>query len=118
MRVRIAVAPAAAALALLCASAHAGPCADDLYKAEVDIGKRLNELAARGRSGTESTFATLHRQPTPATIVGAEEKLGDVSEAQVKAVREYLAEAKKADDAGNKDACEQALLQARDLLGM
>ena len=108
--------------ALICvfspALAYAGPCADDLYRASVDIGKRLDEIAAKGKGGAESTFATAHHQPTPSSVAGAEEKLGDISEAQVHAVREFMVEARKADDAGNKDACEKALLEARGLLGM
>jgi hypothetical protein len=109
---------AALVCALCPALAHAGPCAEDLYKADVDVGKRLEEIAASGKTGTESTFATAHHQPTPATVAGAEEKVGDISEAQVTAVRKYMAEAKQADDAGEKDACEKALSEARNLLGM
>ena len=118
MSMRAAIAFAATVCALCPAPGRAGPCADDLYRAEVDIGKRLDAIAASGKTGAESTFATAHHQPTPATIAGAEEKVGDVSEAQVQAVREYMAEAKKADDAGDKSGCEQALSQARNLLGM
>ena len=118
MTIRAAAGFAAIVCTLSGAPVHAGPCADDLYKADVDIGKRLDELAAQGKAGTESTFATMHRQPTPATVAGAEEKIGDVSESQVKAVREYLAEAKRADDANDKPACEQALSEARKLMGM
>jgi hypothetical protein len=118
MRIGFAFALGAAASTLWAASALGGPCAEDLYKSNVDIGKRLDELAANGKAGTESSFATMHRQPTPATVAGAEEKVGDVSEAQANAVRGYLAEAKKADDAGDRAGCEKALSQARGLLGM
>jgi hypothetical protein len=118
MRVRLPVALGGAAVALLAASAHAGPCAEDLYNAGVEIGKRLDAIAARGRAGAESTFATSHHQPTPATIAGAEEKLGDISEEQARAVHEYMAAAKRADDAGDKPACENALSEARKILGM
>jgi len=118
MTIRAAVAFAAMACGLGPTASIAGPCADDLYKADLEIGKRLDELAARGKAGTESAFATMHRQPTPATIAGAEEKVGDVSQTQVDAVRGYLAEAKRADDAGDKAACEKALSEARGLMGM
>jgi hypothetical protein len=100
------------------ALAYAGPCAEDLYKADIEIGRRLDDIAAKGRAGAESNFATMHRQPTPGTIAGAEEQIGDISDTQVQAVRNYLADAKKADDAGDKPACEQALSQARQILGM
>ncbi len=46
--------------ALICvfspALAYAGPCADDLYRASVDIGKRLDEIAAKGKGGAEFDF--------------------------------------------------------------
>jgi hypothetical protein len=118
MSMRLAIAFAAIVCALCPAPSRAGPCADDLYKAEVEIGKRLDAIAASGKTGAESTFATAHHQPTPATVAGAEEKVGDISEAQAKAVHQYMAEAKKADEAGDKPGCEQALSQARTLLGM
>jgi hypothetical protein len=118
MRVQTAVALGAAASALWAASAWAGPCGDDLYKADIEVGRRLDAIAAKGRTGVESSFATTHHQPTPATVAGAEQKLGDISEAQVKTVREFMAEAHKADDAGDKAACEKALSEARKLLGM
>jgi hypothetical protein len=118
MRCGFALVFCAAASAMWAAPAQAGPCSEDLYKADLDIGKRLDAIAARGKSGRESSFATLHRQPTPATVAGAEEKIGDVSEEQAKAVREFMVEAKKADDAGDKAACENALTKARNILGM
>jgi hypothetical protein len=118
MTMRALVAFAAFACVVCPALAYAGPCAEDLYKADLDIGKRLDEIAANGKAGAESTFATAHHQPTPATVAGAEEKLGDISEAQVTAVRNYMAEAKQADDSGDKNACEKALSEARNILGM
>ena len=95
-----------------------GPCTEDIYKADVAINARLDAAAAKGKSGTESTFATMNRQPTPATVAAAEAKLGDVSEAQVKAVREFMQAARRADEAGDKPACEKALSDARAILGM
>ena len=108
--------------AVLCAAfpapSRAGPCAEDLYKADVEIGKRLDAIAAKGRPGPESDFATTHHQPTPSTVAGAEEKVGDISSAQVETVRRFMAEAKTADDAGDKAACETALAEARKIFGM
>lgn len=118
MTMRAALAFAALIFGLCPVLSYAGPCADDLYKASVDIGKRLDDIAAQGKAGAESTFATAHHQPTPATVAGAEEKLGDISEAQVKAVHEFMVQAKQADDAGDKASCEKALSAARTLLGM
>ena len=116
MRAGFAAALFAAASALSAGGANAGPCAGDITKAEVEIGKRLEQLAAQGKPGSETTFATTHHQPTPATVAGAEEKVGDISEAQVNAVRQWMAEARKDDAAGDLDNCEKALAQARSLL--
>ncbi|RBP12214.1 hypothetical protein DFR50_11443 [Roseiarcus fermentans] len=113
-----ALALAAIACALCPAPSRAGPCADDIYKADVAIAKRLEQLAAQGKPGAESSFATTHHQPTPATIAGAEEKVGDISEAQATAVRKWMTEARKDDAAGDRESCEKALAQARGLLGM
>ena len=118
MSMRAALAFAAFACAFCPAMSYAGPCAADLYKAETDIDKRLDAIAAKGRAGAESTFATTHHQPTPSTVAGAEGQLGEISETEVQAVRNFMADAKKADDAGDKSTCEQALSQARHLLGM
>lgn len=117
MRTGFAAALFAAVFALSAGGATAGPCADDITKADVEIGKRLDQLAAQGRAGSETTFATTHHQPTPATVAGAEEKVGDISEAQVNAVRKWMAEARKDDAAGDAASCEKALAQARSLLG-
>ena len=113
-----ALAFAAVACALGPAPSHAGQCADDIYRANVEIGKRLDALAAAGKTGTQSSFATMHRQPTPATIAGAEEKIGDISDAELNAVHEWMAKAKQADESGDTAGCENALTQARTLLGM
>ncbi len=118
MAVRAGMAFAVMVCALAPAPSRAGPCADEIYQADVAINKRLDALAAQGKTGTESTFATMNRQPTPATVAAAEAKLGDVSETQVKAVREFMAEARKADETGDKAACETALSQAKTILGM
>jgi len=117
MRTGLAAALFAAASAIGAAGAAAGPCAGDIYKADVEIGKRLDALAAGGKAGTESSFATTHHQPTPSTVAGAEEKVGDISEAQAADVRKWMAEARRADAAGDKDTCEKALAQAHSLLG-
>ena len=108
----------AIAAMLVSVPAMAGPCLNDIYQADEEIGKVLDAAAAKGKVGAESNFATMHRQPTPATVAGAEQQLGDISEAQVKAVRAFMQEARKADAANDKPACEKALADARQMLGM
>ncbi len=117
MIVRAAAALSLGALAFLAAPAHAGPCADKIYQADIAIGKRLDAAAAAGKAAQESTFATMHRQPTPQTVAGAEEKAGDLSEADVKALSEFMDEARKADAGGDKPACEKALADVQRVLG-
>ncbi len=107
-----------AALLFPVPAAVAGPCTYDIYQADEKIGKALDAAATKGKRGKESTFATTHRQPTPATLAGAEQQLGDISEAQVKAVRDFMQEARKADGANDRPACEKALAEARKVLGM
>lgn len=118
MTVRAALAFVAVACTLTPAVARAGPCTDAIYRANLAINARLDAAAAKGKTGTESTFATTNHQPTPATVAAAEAKLGDVPEADVNAVREYMQAARGADEAGDKQACEKALSQARSILGM
>ncbi len=118
MTVRAALALAAVACALTPEVARAGPCTDQIYQADVAINTRLDAAAAKGKSGTESTFATTNHQPTPASVAEAEAKLGDVPEAEVRALREYMQAARRADEAGDRPACEKALSQARSVLGM
>ncbi len=118
MRIGLMVAVGGLALTSWDGPAQAGPCADEIYQADIAINKRLDEIAANGKAGTESTFATMHRQPTPATIAGAEEKAGDVSASGVQDVRKFMAEARQADDAGDQAGCEKALAEARTIVGL
>jgi hypothetical protein len=100
------------AAAALCASTvvcSAGPCTQDITKMEIAIDARLNARAAAGPSGTESTAAMMHRQPTPQSIAEAERKLGDVSQQTIDRVRQDIASAKAADQAGDLAGCKRAL---------
>ena len=118
MRLRSASVLALAPLVLLPAAAHAGPCAPEIYDTDIALNKKLDALAARGKSGTETQGALIHRQPTPLSVAGAEEKLGDISEADLKTIRAYMDEARKADDGGDLPACRKALADARQMLGL
>ena len=109
MRIALAIASGAAALVLWTAACQAGPCAERIYRDDIALGKKLDAAAARGRGAAQSTFATTHHQPTPSSLAQAEAAVGDISEADAKAASEAMVEAKKADDAGDKAACEKAL---------
>jgi hypothetical protein len=113
MKVRLALASGTTAFALWAPPAHAGPCENQIYQVVVAIGQRLDAAAAKGKAESESTFATTHRQPTPRTLAAAEEKAGDLSESEVKAVRQLMEEARAADAAGDLPACEKALAEVR-----
>ncbi len=104
------------ALSLSTVGAFAGPCAEQIYNDDLAISKRLGAAAAGGKAAPESGFATMHRQPTPLTIAGAEQKAGDLSEAEVKAIAEFMDEARKADAAGDAVACHKAIADAERML--
>src|SRR5271157_3149412 len=63
IKVRWAIASGVAAFALWIGAAHAGPCAGEIYDADIAINKRLDAAAAKGKPAAESSFATMHRQP-------------------------------------------------------
>jgi hypothetical protein len=96
---------------------QAGPCTDEIYQADIAIGKRLNAAAATGAAGTESTFATMHRQPTPGTVAGAEAKLGDLPDADLQRIEAFMDQARQADASNDKATCEKALAEAHKILG-
>jgi hypothetical protein len=116
MAIRHAMAFGAAALVLFSAAARAGPCANQIYDEDLAINKRLDAAAARGKPAPQSGFATMHRQPTPLTVAGAEQKAGDLSEADVKALAAFMDAARKADLAGDVAACQKALADADRML--
>ena len=65
----------------------------------------------------ESTAAKTHHQPTPSSIAAAEAEHGQLSPEEFTAVNAAMAQALKADGAGDRSACEQALADAKRLLG-
>jgi hypothetical protein len=104
-------AAAAAGLALIFGgeAAYAGPCTDRIYQADLDVAKLLHSAAAQGPTARESAFATMHRQPTPASIASAEQQAGALSTEEVQAITEAMDEARQADDEGDGGGCEKAL---------
>lgn len=116
MVARHAIALSATALALCSAPVRAGPCTQQIYDTQVTVDKWLDAIAAAGKSGNQSVAATMHRQPTPSSVAKAEEKVGDISEGDVQALRKDMDDARKADDNGDLAACQQALDDARRIL--
>jgi hypothetical protein len=109
MIVRQAAGVAAMALILGAASAHAGPCTDRIYQTDLDVAKLLESAAAQGQPAAESTFATMHRQPTPGSIASAEQQAGDLTSEEAQAITEAMDVARHADDEGDRAGCEKAL---------
>lgn len=109
MTFRQATAVAGVALILGAAPAHAGPCTDRIYETDLDVAKLLGSAAAQGRPAAESTFATMHRQPTPGSIASAEQDAGDLTSEEAQAITEAMDVARHADDAGDRAGCEKAL---------
>jgi len=98
------------------APAFAGPCSGEIDKAQATFDHRLDAEAAEGPSGPESTDATLHHQPSPASIAGAEAKLGDISPNMAQSFIDALHRARDADDAGKAAACRAAVAEALAIL--
>jgi hypothetical protein len=84
---------------------------------QAEIDDKLNARAAAAPAAREGTSAKMHRQPTPESIAEAEVKLGVVSGEKAKAIDAAMARARKADRAGDRSACDQALAEARRTLG-
>jgi len=117
MTIRRTLAVCATALAVSTSASYAGPCSHEIDRLRAEIDAKLGALAAAGPSARESTAATMHRQPTPRSIGGAENRFGDVSPQKVEAVTAAMALARTADGAGDQRACEQALADAQRALG-
>lgn len=107
----------AALFAATVSASYAGPCSVAIDRMQARLDARLEAKAAAAPTATESTAALQHRQPTPNSIAAAEEKSGTLSPDKVDAAKQAMARARAADDAGNKDACEQALAEISSVLG-
>ncbi len=55
----------------------AGPCTAEIDRAQAQLDQRVDAIAGAGATGTQSTAAQVHRQPTPGSIASAEQKLGE-----------------------------------------
>ena len=106
MNRRVAAALAAAAGAVLStASAHAGPCSDDIAQFEQAVRQSASNPNAGPFAG-QSIGAQLERQPTPGSVERAEARAQATFEAA-------LARAKRLDARGNRAGCTKALAAAK-----
>ena len=113
MRIQHALVCIAVVLAVSTLATFASPCSQEIDRVQAGIDAKLEAQAAAGRSASESTSATMHRQPTPGSIAAAEAEVGDISSEQLQAVQVLMTEAREAARAGDQSACEQALTTVR-----
>jgi len=92
---------------------YAGPCTDDIDRMQARLDAALEAKLATGPQAAESTSATMHRQPTPKSLAAAEGKLGNLSPEKIDAISRAMARARAADSAGDKDGCQQALVDVQ-----
>ena len=105
-----------AALAASMSAAYAGPCSPEVTQIQNLIDAKIHAKAGAA-TAPESTAAKMHHQPTPSSIAAAEAEHGQLSPEEFTAVNAAMAQALKADGAGDRSACEQALADAKRLLG-
>jgi hypothetical protein len=116
MNFRLLIPLSAAALLLTVGPCLAGPCSRDIAETQAAFDAKLATAAATGPSAPESTLATLHHQPTPATVARAESQLGDISSENAEIVTRALERANDADLIGDVTACQQELAEAKEAL--
>jgi hypothetical protein len=104
-----------ATLVLLTVPGHAGTCSLEIERMQARVDAMIAATAAAGPGGPESRAATMHRQPTPGSIAGAEEKLEEGSRAE--RALAAMARARDADSAGDNGACERALADVQRAIG-
>jgi hypothetical protein len=113
---RVAISAAMMAIASLSPS-HAGSCSSDVARIQDRVDRYLEAKAAAGPRAVEGVTALMHRQPTPASIAAAEEKLGELDARTFGPIAEAMSRARAADRAGDASACEQALTEVQLTIG-
>src|SRR5215471_10451062 len=81
---------------------YAGPGAQEITQVRGEIDARLKALAGAAPTASQSTAATMHRQPTPKSIASAETKVGVASPEKMKPIEEGMARATEADRKGDR----------------
>ena len=117
MRMRSIAAYAALALATSISASYGGPCWDDLSAVQAKIDTMLEAKAAAGPPAPASVMAGMSDQPTPRSMATVEERMGEISPQTVRVIEEAMARARAVDGAGDKAACEQALVEVQRALG-
>ena len=100
----------AAALCLGVASAHAGPCSNEIAQFEQAVRQSAGNPNA-GPIAPQSIGAQLDRQPTPGSVKRAERRAQAAFDAT-------LARAKRLDARGNRAGCTRALATAKGMYNL
>jgi hypothetical protein len=99
-------------------ASYAGPCLDEIGTMQAKIDGKLEAIAAAGPPATaEAMEGPNSDQPTPRSIAGVEERMGEIRPQTVQAIQQGMARARAADSNGDKAACEQALAEVQRNLG-
>ena len=118
MRIRRYFGVWAAVLTASMSASYAGPCLDDIGTMQAKIDAKLEAIAAAGPPATASAMEGMNSpQPTPLSIAGVEERMGEIRPETVQAIQQGMARARAADDNGDKAACEEALAEVQRTLG-
>jgi hypothetical protein len=110
MNRRIATAFFMAYVGLSVASAHAGPCTDEIAQFELAVRQSAGKPGA-GPFAPQSIGTQIDRQPTPASIKRAEKRAQAIFAVT-------LARAKRLDARGNRAGCTRALSAAKNMYNL
>ena len=88
-------------------SAAAGPCSDEITRAQIELDARIAANISSAPAAAESVDAKLHHQPTPASLARAGKQVHDEEAAAA------LARARTADARGDGAECQKALKEFR-----
>ena len=101
----------AIAVAGYAGQSQAGPCTAEIVRLQAQFDAMIDAQAGEGRTGRESRGALESHQPTPGSILRAEEGLGEGTALVNASVA--LALARVADRHGDAQACKEAVVRAR-----
>ena len=105
-------------LAASMSASYAVPCLDEIGAMQAKIDAKLEAIAAAGPPASASAMEGPNSpQPTPRSIAGVEERMGEIRPKRVQAIELGMAQARAADNNGDKAACERALAEVQRSLG-
>ena len=96
---------ASATTMMLSSPSFAGPCSLEIRRAQERVDSYLGFIAATGSRARESVRATMHRQPTPATIAAAEAALGELDASAYETIAKAMSRARDLDQSGDAFNC-------------